>query len=345
MKRAIQIAILFCGVVTALASTTSAQTIITAAGTGLSPTGFCGDGGPATDSCLHFPNGVAVDADGNLFIADKNNHRIRRVDVATGIITTTAGNGTGDECGDDGPATSACLQEPLSVTLDEAGDLFIADTNNQRIRRVDASTGIIITLAGSDFASFCGDGGPAFEACLHSPTDVAVDITGNVFIADRGNNRIRRVDAKTGIINTVAGNGTEGFCGDGGPATSACINRPRGITLDGNGNLFIADAGNERVRRVDVATGIVTTVAGGALGFFPNSGNLFISDGNNRVRRVDAATGIITTVAGGRGDFDFCGDGGPATEACLAAPVGVAIDLNGNMYIGDSANHRVRRVY
>ncbi len=325
---------------------------------------FAGDGGPATSASLRFPKGVALDAAGNLFIADSSNHRIRRVDAATGIISTVAGNGSFGFAGDGGPATSATLNQPDGVALDAAGNLFIADFANRRIRRVDAMTGIISTIAGNGAATFAGDGGPATSASLFSPTGVALDAAGNLFIADIHNHRIRRVDAATGIISTVAGNGTATFAGDGGPATSASLLSPIGVAIDAAGNLFIADISNHRIRRVDAATGIISTVAGNGAATFAGdggpatsaglnrpygvaldaAGNLFVADNsNNRIRRVDATTAIISTVAG-NGTRTFAGDGYPATSATLNHPFGVALDAAGNLFIADAFNNRIRRV-
>ena len=332
--------------------------ITTVAGTGTN--GFSGDGGPATSASLGFPRGVAVDASGNLFIADTSNHRIRRVDAATSVITTVVGGGIGEGV----PATSASLNSPLGVAVDASGNLFIADSGNHRVRRVDGATVVIATVAGSGTSGFSGDGGPATSASLNSPQGVAVDGAGNLFIADFSNHRIRRVDAATGVITTVAGTGVAGFSGDGGPATSASLGFPRGVAVDASANLFIADLNNSRIRRVDGATGVITTVAGtGATGFsgdggpatsaslgFPvgvavdASGILFIADtANHRIRRVDAATSVITTVAGD-GTFGFSGDGGLATSASLTFPHGVVVDTLGNLFIADTANHRIRRV-
>ena len=327
--------------------------------------GFSGDGGPATATGLSFPSGVALDAAGNLFIADRDSQRIRRVDAATGIVTTVAGNGSVGFSGDGGPATTTSLFFPSGVALDTAGNLFIADQSNQRIRRVDGATGIITTVAGNGGFGFSGDGGSATATSLFFPSGVAVDAAGNLLIADTNNARIRRVDGATGIISTVAGNGAFGFIGDGGPATAASLNFPSRVALDAAGNLLIADTSNHRIRRVDGATGIITTVAGSgfanrfsgdggpATGASLNApsgvaldaaGNLFLSDRNNqRIRRVDAASGIITTVAG-NGIAGFGGDGGPATSASLNAPSGVALDAAGNLLIVDTNNARIRRV-
>jgi sugar lactone lactonase YvrE len=332
---------------------------------GTSTSGFSVDGAPATSSRLSALWGMVKDASGNLFISDTFTHRIRRVDAVTGILTTVAGDGTFGFSGDGGPATNAQLASPDGIAIDRAGNLFIADTENNRIRRVDAVTGIITTVAGNGNAAFSGDGGLAVNASLNfSQAGVAVDRVGNLFIADAGNNRIRRVDASTGIITTVAGNGKFDFTGDGGPATHAALQGPFGAAVDGSGNLFIADTGNNRIRRVDASTGIITTVAGsGPTGFgigsfggdggpatsatFGNingvtvdaAGNLFIADSPNRIRRVDAVTGRVNTVAG-----TGVGDGDKATNASLFFPEAVAKDANGNLLIIDTDNHRIRRV-
>jgi sugar lactone lactonase YvrE len=320
---------------------------------------YGGDGGPATSGQLFSPEGVAVDAFGNLFIAETAAFRIRRVDAITGIIMTVAGNGTQGDSGDGGLATSAALGGPNGVGVDTAGNVFITDTH--RIRRVDAITGIITTVAGNGFPGFSGDGGAAASAELNYPYGVAADTAGNLFIADVGNSRIRRVDAATGIIMTVAGIGGSGYSGDGGPATSAAFFVVHGVAVDAAGNLFIADSGNDCIRRVDAITGIITTVAGnGSPGFSGDagpatsaalnlpygvavdaSGNLFVAEyENHRIRRIDGVTGIITTVAGD----GTLGNGGPAVNAALALPRGVSVDVSGNLFVADFNNYRIRRV-
>jgi uncharacterized protein (TIGR03437 family) len=315
--------------------------VMTVAGNGTQ--GFSGDGGPATSASFFDPDGVAVDTSGNFFIADTYNNRIRKVS-ASRIITTVAGNGTQGFSGDGGPATSASFFYPHGVAVDAAGNVFIADTFNNRIRKVSAG-GIVTTIAGGGTAGL-GDGGPATSASLSSPTVVAVDASGNLFIADPYNNRIRKVSA-SGIITTVAGNGTQGFGGDGGPATSASLDTPFGVAVDSSGNLFIADTGNYRIRKVS-ASGIITTVAGnGTPGLAGDggaatsaslslayavavdvSGNLFIADTyNDRIRQVSAG-GIITTVAGvGTVPFVY--------------PTGVAVDASGNLFIADTEDNRI----
>ena len=349
--------------------------------TGYSGGGYGGDFGPATSALLHFPRGVAVDGSGNLFIADTFNFRVRRIDAATGTITTVAGNGVAGYQGDGLPAILASLGELTSVALDRSENLFIADPDNRRIRRVDAVTGIITTVAGNGQFGYSGDGGPATVATLGRPGGLAVDSQGNFFFSDvtpddpnpnLSNNRIRRVEAKTGTITTVAGTSARGYSGDGGPATQATLDSPWGLALDSGNNLFVADMNNHRVRRVDAASGIIATVAGDGSTTFggdggpatgaslsnPNGvtadiqGNVFLADRENqRVRRVDGSTGIITTVAG-NGQAGFSGDGQTATNASLnlltgtrtSTPTGLAIDAIGNLFIADTFNHRIRRV-
>ena len=329
--------------------------IATVAGNGTA--GFAGDGGLATTGEVFAPCGVAADRAGNLFIADSSNNRIRRVNTS-GLLSTIAGTGVAGFAGDNGPATSARLNTPRGVALNNTGNLFIADFPNNRIRRVDTN-GIITTTAGNGGSGFTGDGVAATNTTLYWPQNMAADSAGNLFIADSENNRVRKVDTN-GIITTVAGNGTAGFAGDGGMATNASLNLPRAVAPDGNGNLFIADSNNHRIRKVD-AYGVITTVAGngssafsGDFGMATNTGiapygvavdafgDLLIADQfNNRIRRVDPYD-IITTVAG-IGPGGYRGDGGPAVSAWLNAPSGVALDGYGRTLIADTSNNRIRR--
>ncbi len=333
----------------------AAGIITTVAGRGTGQSS--GDGGPATLAELIQPLGVAVDPAGNVYIADEGSNRIRKVNTA-GIISTIAGNGKQGFNGDGGPATSASLYEPSGVAVDPAGNVYIADAGNLRIRKVDTA-GTITTIAGNGKEGFSGDGGPAPSAELTFPVEVAVDPAGNVYIADEGSNRIRKVNT-AGTISTIAGNGKDGFNGDGGPATSASLNDPRGVAVDAAGNVYISDRGNNRIRKVDTA-GIISTIAGndkegfsgdGGLAISASlsaprevavdaAGNVYISDaGNFRIRKVNPA-GVISTVAG-RGTPGFTGDGGPASSAQLV-PRGVAVGVQADLYIADGSL-RIRRV-
>ena len=235
--------------------TKSTGIITTYAGTGTQ--GSSGDGGPATSAQLYNPYAVAVDASGNVYNADNNNHKIRLVTQSTGIITTYAGTGTAGSSGDGGAATSAQLFFPSDVAVDVSGNVYICDTNNYKIRLVTQSTGIITTYAGTETAGFSGDGKPATGAQLgYYPIGVAVDASGNVYIADNTNDRIRLVIKSTGIITTYAGTGGQCFSGDGGAATSACISVSARVNVDASGNVYISDYNNNRVRVVtpNVAT-------------------------------------------------------------------------------------------
>ena len=324
---------------------------------------FRGDGGPAANASFNMPSGFTIDSGGNMLIADTRNRRVRKVTAATSLIETLAGNGAFlSSIGDGSAATSAILSSPNGLTVDRGGDVLIADTNNHRIRRVTASTGIITTLVGSGVAGFSGDGGPALSASVSSPYGLTVDSDGNVLIADTANHRIRRVTASTGIITTLAGNGVSGFSGDGGFATSAMLASPQGVAVDMGGNIFIA--GNSRIRRVNAATGVITTLAGnGVYGFSgdggpatsarlgwlygmavdPGGNIVFADHGFHRIRHVAVATGVITSLAG-NGVYGFSGDGGLATSASLYYPRDVAVDIGGNVLIADTYNRRIRRV-
>ncbi len=284
--------------------------ITTIAGNGIGS--FAGDNGPATSASLYYPNDVAIDGAGNVYIADMYNQRIRKVDPS-GIITTIAGDGTAGYAGDNGPATSARLNYPSGVAVDSTGNVYIADMYNQRIRKVDAS-GTITTVAGNGNPGYSGDNGSATSASLQNPRGVAVDSTGNLYIAAQWNQRIRKVDT-SGVITTIAGNGAAAFTGDNGIATNASLNYPSGVTVDSTGDIYIADTYNQRVRRVD-ASGIITTIAGdGTAGYagdngppasarlyYPNGvtfdsvGNLYLADTNNfRVRKVTLNKPAVAT--------------------------------------------------
>jgi cysteine-rich repeat protein len=310
-----------------------------------------GGGASAASTDLYFPYSIAADGHDNLFVADHGNHRVRRIEARTGLITTVAGTGgMGAYSGDGSFAASAQLNAPSAVAVDGRGNVFISDQRNHRVRRVDAATGIIATVAGVGTAGYGGDGSHALNAQLNNPSGVAVDGLGNVYISDRDNHRVRRIDGETGILTTVAGTGIAGLSGDGALATDAQLRSPEGLALQGVAYLFIADRENHRVRRLDLASGLITSVPTGSVLNMPHDiainhdGQLVVSDAyNHQVRRIDAGTGAVTTVAGD-GVQGFSGDGGPATSGRLRFPGGVAIDSVGNLYIADVSNHRIRRV-
>jgi len=349
-----------------------AQIISTIAGNGTQ--NYSGDGGAATAAELNFPTATAVDAGGNVYIADFDNNRIRAVNIFSGKISTFAGTGSSGFSGDGGPATSAELYLPIGVTVDSYGNLYIADFFNNRVRKVIRSTGKIITIAGNGTSGYSGDGGPATSAELNSPTGVTVDNLGNVYIADFYENRVRKVNA-AGIISTFAGNGTAGFSGDGGPATSAELNSPSVVALDGSGNVYIADTHNNRIRIVNSAGTINTFAGNGTAGFSGDGGlataaeminptgvavdilgNVYIADlDNNRIREVYAGgsmfytpgviyqPGNIYTIAG-TGSAGFSGDGGLSVSAKLNSPYGITVDASFNLYIPDYDNARIREI-
>lgn len=342
--------------------------ITTVAGNG--GQGFSGDGGPATQASLGRPDGIAFDGSGNLFIADQHNHVIRRVDAVTGIISTIAGvPQQPGYTGDGGLATAAHIGQPAGLAFDAAGNLFFAQVAQCTIRRIDSVTGIITTYAGNLTCGYGGDGGPALSATLqftnqnYNRPQLAFDASGNLMITDQLNQRIRRVTASTGIISTIAGTGTAGFSGDGGPAISANLNFPSGILVSSDGSIYVADTSNSRVRKIDTsAQQIFTTFAGsGSLGdggpatsavLSPfngltrdSQGNLFIGDSVSELIREVNTAGTITTVAG----IPFyggapVGDGGPATKASLSFPSGLVFDNHGNLFIADTGNSCVREV-
>jgi len=335
-------------------------TITTVAGTG-GVSGFSGDGGQATSARLRGPRTMEADANGNLYITDTQNHRVRKVD-STGRITTFAGTGTAGYSGDNGPATSARLNNPHGVAVDAAGNVYIADSPNQRIRKV-SPTGIITTVAGTGSRGYNGDNIQATAARLNYPKGVEVGPDGALYIGDANNHRVRRVDLSTGVITTVAGSGAAGATGDGGLATAARLNTPRNVAFASNGDMYIADDLNYKVRRVSAATKTISTVAGsGVAGYSGDggpatsarmrevrdvavdpAGNLYIADEqNHRIRWVDTS-GIMRTFAG-TGVAAFSGEGGPATSARIRGPRGVAVDPAGRVLIGDTGNHAIRRV-
>jgi len=298
-------------------ATKSTSLLSVFAGNGLpcpTPTTSCGDGQAATSAELNFPQGVVRDSLGNLFIADTSNNRIREVAASTGIISTVAGTGTAGFSGDGGAASAATLNLPQALALDSSGNLYIADTGNNVIRKITASAGVISandsisTVAGNGTrcttAPSCGDGSAATSALLNTPADVKVDSSGNIYIADQSNFVVREVSS-AGVITTVAGNYSTGYSGDSGAATSAQLNSPQAVAVDSSGNLYIADTGNNVIRRV--------------------------------------SGGTINTVVG-NGMQGYTGDGGSPTGAELNYPDGLTFDTGGVLYIDDAGNRVIRTV-
>lgn len=336
--------------------------ITTVVGTGQA--GHQGEGGPASAAQLNGPFDVAFDASGNLYVSDTGNHRIVRVDARTKVLTTIAGNGTKGFSGDGGPAKAAQLDEPYGLAIDGDANVYFADRLNRRVRKVDAKTGSITTVAGDGSKVFSGDGGPAVAAGLVEPNGVALDGRGRLFIADVADHRVRVVDLSTGRIATFAGNGKGKHEGDGGPAQDAAIFGARAVKVGPDGGVFILERQGNTLRVVDPKKGVIKTVAGtGRKGLtgdggpaldatfdgpkemaVDKEGNVFIVDTENHaIRRIDAKTGTITTAAG-NGQRGGEGDGGPAVKGRLDRPHGVAVGPDGSIFIGDTGNNRVRRV-
>ncbi len=367
------------------------------AGSGLP--GYVGDGGPAVQARLSSPEGIAVDGAGNVFIADRGNHCVRRIDARTGSITTIIGDGFAGDSGDGGRASAARLRDPVAVAVDAGGDVFVADLGNTRVRRVTKATGLVSTVAalehiacsamavaadgsllladrdhgrvlrrsrtgaitpvaGNGGIGYVADGGPATSAFLSTPVGLARDAAGNLYVSDGMANRVRRIDARSGMISTVVGNGRPGFSGDGGPAVEARLNQPRGIAFDREGRLLIADSGNRRIRRLD-ADGRITTIAGSGAEGLPEDGAPALqtpigtptaiavdADGNlvvqaGFIHRIDAA-GTLHTIVGRRFGPPLS-DGAPATSG-MPDISAIAIGPRGDIFFADKTSPRVWRV-
>ena len=378
--------------------------------------GFTGDGEPAGQARLNEPKGLTIDLLDNVYVADSENHVIRKIDRATGVISTVAGMSGEDPVrsavghaappppvdedpladragesssaqftqhadlsgtvrywtnqaaasakrfgGDGGPAVKAHLNFPTAVAVDREGNVYIADTMNHRVRMVDAGTGVITTLAGTGQARFSGDGGPAGQAALNEPAALAVDDERRLYIADQSNHRVRMVDLKTGVIQTIAGTGVATYDGDGKRAIDIALAGPSGLALMAD-RLYIADTFNGRVRCVELLSGLMTTVAGdgGAYRYESPSdapsaslsrptgiavdqeGRLFVTDSDNHVvRQWDWESGTAFCVAG-QGSPCYSGDGGVAREAGLCYPFGIVADRDGTLLVADTFNHRIR---
>lgn len=335
--------------------------ISTAVGTG--EKGFGGDGGPAGKALLNGPFDVAFDRAGNFYFSDTFNHRVRRVEARTGIITTVAGNGEKGFGGDGGPAIAAALNEPYGIALDRAGNLYIADRLNRRVRRVDAASGIITTAAGTGEAAYGGDGGPAAQAGLAEPNGLAFDPgEARLYITDVADNRVRMIEMASGTIGTFAGTGAAEHSGDGGPATAAGVFGARAVRAGADGTVYILERQGSSLRAVDPKTGVIATIAGtGARGYGgdggpalaavfdapkemaldPNGDILVVDTENHAIRRFDPRAGTVSALAGGRQGPG--GDGWPAELAGLDRPHGATVGPDGAIYIGDTNNHRIRK--
>lgn len=304
------------------------QTTVTIAGTGLA--GFSGDGGPGVAAQINNPYGLAIGPDGALYFCEIGNHRVRRLDLKTGLISTAAGSGRKGYAGDGGPALAADLNEPYEVSFDGSGNMFFVEMQNHIVRRVDAKSGIISTVAGTGVPGFSGDGGSASAAQLRQPHSIVFDRQGRLLICDIGNHRIRRVDLGTGRIETWAGTGERKPTPDGAPIAGTPLHGPRAIAVAPDGNLYLALREGNAVLRVDPAAGRIFHVAEKLSGpkgiaWSPDQ-SLYLADTESHtIRRIDLKSGAISTVVGG-----------------LARPHGVFVSSEGKVYIGDSEAHRIR---
>ena len=344
------------------ASKVHGQYMTTVAGNGTG--GYTVDGVAATIAEINNPNHIAVDAAGNIYIADAQNNRIRKVSIATGLISTIAGTGVAGFSGDGFPAIAAKVNAPCGIALDAAGNIYFSDQGNHRVRKITIATGNISSVAGNGAGTYGSDGVAATSTSINNPAGIVLDGANNIYIADRDNNRIRKVTAATGLISTIAGTGTAGFSGDAAAAVAATLNMPQAVAFDPSGNLYIADGGNNRIRKITTASGNINTVAGNgtvtyggegvsalATGFntpmdvaFDASGNYYVADqGNSRIRKITISSGLVTT-ATGTGTAGYNGDCISPSAAEINMPVGVAFDASDNLYISDQANSRVREI-
>ena len=325
--------------------------------------GWNGDGGPALEAACQTPYACEFDSHGNMFVCMGRHHRIRRLNVQTGILTLVGGTGDPGYAGDGGPALNATINQPYGLAVDVNGDIYFAQRFDPAVRKIDVRTGIISTVAGTGDFGYSGDGGPGNEAMLREPNDLYLDGRGGLLIADIQDQRIRRVDLRTGVISTFAGTGEKSRAGDGKPATEASLMGPRAVCMDSLGNTYICEREGNGVRKIST-DGTLTTIAGAdsVFGYTGDGGpalvatwgspkamrcdrndNIIVVDTENcAVRRIDAETGVVTTIVGGHAGGE--GDGGVAVEAGLARPHGCGISIDGDLYVADTHNHRVRVV-
>ena len=315
---------------------------------------------------LKNPRGVALDPAGNLYITDADNHLIHKVESASGKMVTIAGCGRPSYCGDGGPAQDSHLNSPHGITIDSQGHVYVVDKGNSVIRKIDPETSIITTVAGCGTTGFCGDECTAISAELNSPESVAVDLLGNLYIADTGNHCIRKVDHKTGQISTFAGIGMSGFSQDGEVAAAALLNSPKGLAVDKLGNLYLFDAGNRAIRKIDEVTGLIFTVAklepshrenrqeeaftevssGGSLAI-DATGNLYISDTcHHCIYKLNQTSGQLEVFVGNQTPSISGEDGSIARSELgeLNSPEGITLDAAGNLYVADTGNNVIKQV-
>ncbi|MFI5195747.1 MAG: T9SS type A sorting domain-containing protein [Chitinophagales bacterium] len=363
MKSAILIKFICSSILVAITYTNiNAQGIITT-WLGNGTAGYSGDNGPANLAQINHPYGIAFDGAGNFYIADQGNFAIRKINSATGVITTIAGNGSQGFSGDEGLAVNATLGSLYGICVDASNNIYLTDWDKSVVREINASTGIITTIAGNGTSGYSGDNGPAVNAQLNQPEGLCI-FSGNLYITDKIENCIRKVNLSTGIITTIAGNGSIGYTGDGGPASSSTLYAPSAICADVYGNLYIADEQNLVIRKITAATGIISTIVGtGAYGFTGNGGpatsanigfiqgicvdshgDIYINDASCSCRKITASTGIINIVAGSDSVDGYSGDGGYATSGLLNNPTGLCVDpITGTITIADYENYRIRR--
>ncbi len=337
----------------------NAQIISTIAGNG-TPTST-GDGGLATAATVNTPTFITTDASGNIYFPDYTGNKIRKITIATGIITTIAGTGVGSFTGDGGLATAATIYSPWGIAIDASGNIYIGDRTNYRVRKITASTGIISTICGTGVNTSTGDGGLATAATINDPGSLFFDTVGNLYITEIVGHRIRKITTATGIITTICGNGINTSTGDGGLATAATINQPFGGSIDASDNIYIGELSGNRVRKITASTGIITTICGngggsstgdgglataativGSFGMYVDkiTGDIYIAEGS-RIRKITASTGIISTICG-TGANTSTGDGGPATAATISSAMGIHY-ANSKLYIGEYGGNRIRQ--
>ena len=336
-------------------------TIDTVAGSGQKANN--GDVGAALETAVGQTFGVEIGPDGDLYVTEVENHRVRRVDLKTGAISTVAGNGKKGYSGDGGPATKASMNEPYEVRFDRAGNLYVVEMQNHIVRRVDRETGVITTVAGTGNQGYGGDDGPATKAQFSRPHSIALDGKGGLYIADIGNHRIRRVDLKSGIVRSIAGNGEKQLPVDGQLAVGKPMLGPRALTIQ-NDTMWIALREGHSVWQLNLGTGKLKHLAGsGKRGYLDanddpkqamfngpkgivcdSRGRAYVVDTENQViRQIDPDRGVVTTIAGaGPQARGYRGDSGPARAAWMDRPHGICVDAQDRIYIGDTNNHRVR---